>query len=227
MGPEERRRGPTWSPHGPLTPVIVFARDRDQGQNGTGRQWSHIQTPSFLLHTHLSSRLGLRKTLPFSSPAWEQSLPASPGIPIPRDLQSPGTRLSRETPSPQSPVPVPNRKLHQRPRPHRAAPAPHRPRLPRPSPALTKQMPAARRGTSVHTVCSRHRKVTTVTFSSCSTRGVGARVPRRPQPMARHWVPWDSDWPCWGREASATFSPKEAGRFSCRKEDVRPLPHPP
>lgn len=215
MGPEERRRGPAWSRHGPLIPVIVLARGRDQGSEWNRQAVGPHSDPQLSPNTHLTSRDSARPC-PSAHPPGNQAFRLAQAPPFP-GTYSPLGSASRES----QPTPVSNRELHQRPRPH------HRPRLPRPSPALTKQMPAARRGTSVHTLCSRHRKVTTVTFSSCSTRGVGARVPRRPQPMARHWVPWDSDWPCWGREASATFLPKEAGRFSCRKEDVRPLPHPP
>lgn len=59
-------------------------------ENGTDRQCSHIQMPNFL-RCHLSSKPGLRKTLPSKSPPpspWSPpsrsptSPPSSPGIPI-------------------------------------------------------------------------------------------------------------------------------------------------
>lgn len=53
----------------------------------------------------------------------------------------------------------------------------------------TKQMPACRRGTSVHTLARRHRVVTTVTLSSCRILGGGRVVPSWPQPMARQRTP--------------------------------------
>lgn len=53
----------------------------------------------------------------------------------------------------------------------------------------TKQMPACRRGTSVHTLARRQKVVTTVTLSSCRILGGGRVVPSRPQPMARHGTP--------------------------------------
>lgn len=78
----------------------------------------------------------------------------------------------------------------------------------------TKQMPALRRGTKVHTLCGRHRMVTTVTLSSCRTWAVGLLVPSRPQPMARHCVPWGSCWSCSGSWATATWVLRLAGRSS-------------
>ena len=81
-------------------------------------------------------------------------------------------------------------------------------------PVHTKQMPALRWGTKVHTFCGWHRKVTTVTLSSCRTWDSGSKVPRRPQPMARHWVPWGSSWFCWGSWATATWALRVAGRSS-------------
>lgn len=47
-------------------------------------------------------------------------------------------------------------------------------------PVHTKQMPALRRGTKVHTFCGLHRKVTTVTLSSCRTWGSGSGAQAAP-----------------------------------------------
>lgn len=58
----------------------------------------------------------------------------------------------------------------------------------------TKQMPACRPGTRVHTLVGRQRAVTTVTLSCCRTRGGGRFVPSWPQPMARHRTPSPTPW---------------------------------
>lgn len=71
---------------------------------------------------------------------------------------------------------------------------------------LTKQMPACRRGTSVHTFTRRrHKLVTTVTLSSWSTLGDGLFVPSLPQPMARHGVLSPTPWPWAGSRATCTL----------------------
>lgn len=72
---------------------------------------------------------------------------------------------------------------------------------------LTKQMPACRRGTKVHTFTRRrHMLVTTVTLSSCSTLGDGLFVPNLPQPMARHGVLSPTPWPWAGSWATCTLA---------------------
>lgn len=72
---------------------------------------------------------------------------------------------------------------------------------------LTKQMPACRRGTRVHTFTRRrHRLVTTVTLSSWSTLGNGLFVPNLPQPMATHGVLLPTPWPWAGSSATCTLA---------------------
>lgn len=73
------------------------------------------------------------------------------------------------------------------------------------SQVLTKQMPARRRRTRVHTLVVRQRDVTTVTLSCCRTLGGGWFVPSRPQPMARHRAPLRTPWPCSGSLATCTL----------------------
>lgn len=81
--------------------------------------------------------------------------------------------------------------------------------------ALTKQMPARRRGTRVHTLVRRHWAVTTVTLSCCSTLGIGRLVPSWPQPMARHRTPLPTPWSCRGSWATRTLALMVADPLSC------------
>lgn len=81
---------------------------------------------------------------------------------------------------------------------------------------LTKQMPALRLGTSVHTFTRRRQKfVTTVTLSSWSTFGDRWFVPSLPQPMARHEVPLPTPRPWAGSWATCTLALMVAEPLSC------------
>lgn len=84
---------------------------------------------------------------------------------------------------------------------------------------LTKQMPARRRGTSVHTFVGRQRDVTTVTLSCCRTLGGGRFVPSRPHPMARQRTPLPTPWPCSGSLATCTLALMVADPLSCSGQD--------
>lgn len=88
--------------------------------------------------------------------------------------------------------------------------------------ALTKQMPARRRGTRVHTLVGRHWAVTTVTLSCCSTLAVGRFVPSWPQPMARQRTPLPTPWPCRGSWATRTLALMVADPLSCGGQERAP-----
>lgn len=90
------------------------------------------------------------------------------------------------------------------------------------SQVLTKQMPARRRGTSVHTLVEGQRDVTTVTLSSCRTLGGGWFVPSWPQPMARHRTPLPTTWSCSGNLATCTLALMVADPLSCSGQDRVP-----
>lgn len=79
----------------------------------------------------------------------------------------------------------------------------------------TKQMPACRRGTSVHTLERGHRVVTTVTLSSCRMLGGGWVVPSWPQPMARHCTPLPTPSFWAGSLATRTLALMVADPLSC------------
>ena len=81
---------------------------------------------------------------------------------------------------------------------------------------LTKQMPACRRGTRVHTLVGRQRPVTTVTLSCCRIWGGGWFVPSWPQPMATHCTPSPTPWSWAGNRATCTLALRVAILLSCR-----------
>lgn len=90
---------------------------------------------------------------------------------------------------------------------------------------LTKQMPARRRSTRVHTFVGRQRNDTTVTLSSCRTLASGWLVPSRPHPMATHCTPTSTPWPCSGSRATCTLVLMAAEPLSCGGQERAPKSH--
>lgn len=90
---------------------------------------------------------------------------------------------------------------------------------------LTKQMPARRRGTSVHTFVGGQRNDTTVTLSSCRTLAAGRSVPSLPHPMATHFTPLSTSWPCSGSLATCTLALMVADPLSCGGQGREPKSH--
>lgn len=104
MGPEERRRGPAWSRHGPLIPVIVLARGRDQGSEWNRQAVGPHSDPQLSPNTHLTSRDSARPC-PSAHPPGNQAFRLAQAPPFPGTYSPLGSASRESQPTPEIPRP--------------------------------------------------------------------------------------------------------------------------